>query len=83
MTAHCTAHLRYLCFFLGWAGGVVYDRVSRRTDYLTERQRNGTGCGGCALILVSSWTVMAILYHTSGLLDLDFYSISYSCALGP
>ena len=48
------------------------------------------------IILVSSWTLMAglyhthvllalmaVLYHTRVLLDLDGCSISYSCPLGP
>ena len=48
------------------------------------------------IILVSSWTLMAFLYHTRDLLalmavlyhtrvhlDLDSCSISYSCPLGP
>ena len=30
------------------------------------------------IILVSSWTLMAGLYHTRVLLDLDGWSISYS-----
>ena len=29
-----------------------------------------------------SWTLMAVLYHTRVLLDLDGWSISYSCPLG-
>ena len=34
------------------------------------------------IILVSSWTLIAVLYHTRVLLDLDGCSISYSCPLG-
>ena len=35
------------------------------------------------IILVSSWTLMAVLYHTRVLLDIDGCSISYLCPLGP